>query len=70
MTFVGNPKGRLISSVSPDPSNVSAVQHHSFIKLPEIAFTPRKFDPRSGAIPFSYYDYSTPVETATRKVHN
>jgi hypothetical protein len=32
LTFVGNPKGRLISSVSPDPSNVSAVQHHSFIK--------------------------------------
>ena len=29
---------------------------------------PRKFDPRSGTIPFSYNDYSTPVNESTRKV--
>ena len=68
LTFGGQAEGGWIRSVTPSPNSISVKQHHSFIALPEIAFTPRKFDPRSGAIPFSYYDYSTPVETATRKV--
>ena len=50
------------------PNSVSVHQHHSFVQLPEVAFEQRKFDPRSGAIPFSYNDYSTPVNEATRKV--
>ncbi len=68
LTFGGQAEGGWIRSVTPSPNSISVKQHYSFIALPEIAFTPRKFDPRSGAIPFSYYDYSTPVETATRKV--
>ena len=36
LTFSGKPTGRLITSgVSPDPSLVSVVQHHSFIELPD-----------------------------------
>ncbi len=68
LTFSGNPQGRWIRSVTPSPESVSVQQHHSFVALPEVGFTPRKFDPRSGAIPFSYNDYSTPVNTSTRKV--
>ena len=68
LTFKGNPQGGLIRSVTPSPNNVSMHQHHSFVQLPEVAFEQRKFDPRSGAIPFSYNDYSTPVNEATRKV--
>ena len=67
LTFVGNPKGRLISSVSPDPSNVSAVQHHSFIKLPDNNYKPRSFDPRSGAIFTSFMDYASPVQDQINK---
>ena len=69
LTFAGEASGSWIRSVTPSSNSVSVKQHHSFVALPEIPFTPRKFDPRSGAIPFSYYDYSTPVETSTRKVY-
>ena len=68
LTFQGSPQGGLIRSVTPSPNSVSVHQHHSFVQLPEVAFEQRKFDPRSGAIPFSYNDYSTPVNEATRKV--
>lgn len=68
LTFSGNPQGRLIRSVTPSANSVTVHQHHSFVKLPEVAFETRKFDPRSGAIPFSYNDYSTPVNESTRKV--
>ena len=68
LTFKGNPQGGLIRSVTPSANSVSVHQHHSFVQLPEVAFKQRKFDPRSGAIPFSYNDYSTPVNEATRKV--
>lgn len=62
LTFKGEPKGGYIRSVVPDPSLVTVAQHHSFIALPEDGFEKRKFDPRSGSYPFSYYDYATPVE--------
>ncbi|MGB1448483.1 MAG: zinc-dependent metalloprotease [Flavobacteriaceae bacterium] len=68
LTFKGTPQGGWIRSVTPSPNSVTVHQHHSFVQLPEVAFEPRKFDPRSGAIPFSYNDYSTPVNESTRQV--
>ena len=62
LTFKGEPAGGYIRSVTPTASLVSVGQHHSFIALPEYEFKKRAFDPRSGAYPFSYYDYATPVE--------
>tara|TARA_Y100000739_G_scaffold4731_1_gene4137 strand:- start:4 stop:2406 length:2403 start_codon:yes stop_codon:yes gene_type:complete len=62
LTFSGDAKGRLISSVSPDPNFVSVIQHHSFVKLPDQNYKPRKFDVRSGAISITYMDYATPVD--------
>ncbi|MDG1573045.1 zinc-dependent metalloprotease [Robiginitalea sp. M366] len=62
LTFKGEPQGRLIRSVTPDARAVTVAQHHSFIELPEPGFEMRAFDPRSGAYPFTYYDYATPVE--------
>ena len=69
LTFAGQAEGGWIRSVTPSSNSVSVKQHHSFVALPDVPFIPRNFDPRSGAIPFSYYDYSTPVETSTRKVY-
>ena len=68
LTFKGHPQGGLIRSVTPTPNSVTVHQHHSFIELPKTPMVPRKFDPRSGTIPFSYNDYSTPVNESTRKV--
>ena len=68
LTFSGEAKGNLIRSVAPDPDNITVFQHHSFIKLPDNNYKPRKFDARSGAISISYMDYSTPItESITKK---
>ena len=68
LTFSGKPTGNLITSgVSPDPSLVSVVQHHSFIELPDNEYKPREFDPRSGALAISFMDYATPVEDEITK---
>ncbi|MBZ9630330.1 zinc-dependent metalloprotease [Salegentibacter sp. LM13S] len=61
LTFEGEPKGRTIQSVAPNAKNLSVIQHHSFVKLPDDNYEKRLFDPRSGAISISYLDYSTPV---------
>ncbi len=62
LTFKGTPQGDFIKSVSPNPSLVTVAQHHSFIKLPGDGYEQRAFDPRSGAYPFAYYDYASPVQ--------
>lgn len=67
LTFKGKAKGGYIRSVTPNASLVSVVQHHSFVKLPDDNYKPRVFDPRSGAIYTSYYDYATPIEEPIQK---
>jgi len=62
LTFAGKPKGENIKSVTPNASLVSVVQHHSFVELPDTNYKPRVFDPRSGAIYISYYDYAAPIQ--------
>ena len=62
LTFTGEPKGQNISSVTPTPSLVTVIQHHSFIELPDNKYKPREFDPRCGAIFMSYMDYATPIQ--------
>ncbi len=66
-TFKGEAKGKFIKSVAPNADLVTVVAHHSFIKLPDADFEPRVYDPRSGAYPFSYYDYATPVNQSLEK---
>ena len=67
LTFKGEPKGRNIRSVTPTPSLVTVIQHHSFIELPDNNYKPRVFDPRSGAISISYMDYATPIHESIVK---
>lgn len=62
ITYVGEPQGSLIRSVTPDAEAVTVSQHHSFVQLPDAGYTPRVFDPRCGYFPFSFYDYATPIE--------
>lgn len=62
LTFEGDAEGEWIQSVAPNPQLVTVAQHHSFIELPDDGYKKRDFDPRCGSYPFSYYDYSTPVQ--------
>lgn len=61
LTFSGEPKGRNIRSVAPDASNLTVIQHHSFVQLPDDGYKKRAFDPRSGSNFIAYQDYSTPI---------
>lgn len=65
LTFTGQAKGGELRSVTPTPNAVTVHQHHSFIALPDDNYTPRRFDPRTGAQPFTFNDYATPVNEST-----
>ncbi len=67
LTFTGQPIGSYIRSVTPTPSSVTVRQHHSFVKLPDGNFKPRKFDPRAGYFNVSYFDYATPIQEPLEK---
>ncbi|MBL7751149.1 MAG: DUF5117 domain-containing protein, partial [Chitinophagaceae bacterium] len=59
--------GGYLRSVSPSDEAITVRMHHSFVQLPDPGYTPRAFDPRSGFIPISYFDYSTPVSEPIEK---
>ena len=65
LTFIGQPQGNLIKSVTPSADAVTVHQHHSFIDLPLLDFKMRRFDPRSGVNAYRFYDYATPVSEPT-----
>jgi hypothetical protein len=67
ITFAGEPKGREIRSVTPDPRSVTVRMHHSFVRLPDNNFTPRKYHPYSGFFNTSFFDYATPIYESTNK---
>jgi len=62
LTFKGEPTGRNLRTVAPDPFSISVIQHHSFVELPDDQYKPRPFDPRAGNISTTYLDYATPVQ--------
>jgi hypothetical protein len=62
ITVTGRARGAEINSVTPDAHAVTVRMHHSFIKLPDNNYKPRRFDPRSGFYPLSYMDYATPID--------
>ena len=67
LTFAGTATGNMVQGVTPTPDAITVHQHHSFVELPDLNYMPRKFDPRSGANAFTFYDYTTPVSLPTKK---
>jgi hypothetical protein len=66
VTFVGQPTGPHLQSVTPDAGAVTVHMHHSFIRLPDDGYEPMAYDPRSGVIGLGYAgsgyaDYATAV---------
>ena len=62
LTLTSAKPGSEPSKTAADGRAITLVQHHSFVRLPEPGFTPRKFDPRTGAIEVAYYDFSSPLD--------
>jgi hypothetical protein len=61
LTFLGEPKGDWIRSVTPTPASVTVREHFSFVELPDNNYKPRRYDPRSGFFHLQYADYAQPV---------
>ncbi len=55
------------AGVAPDESAVTVRIHQAFVELPDSGYRPRKYDPRSGFIPFSYYDFSAAMSEPLEK---
>lgn len=67
LTLSSSKPGREVATTAANGKDVTLIQHHSFVRLPEAGYTPLKSDPRAGAIELVHYDYSTslsvPIET-------
>ena len=65
VTFVGQPKGKILQTVAPDAAAITLHLHHSFVRLPDDGYTPLAYDPRAGFIDGGeddlFYDYAAPL---------
>lgn len=63
----GGETGNLVGQVAPTARNVTVRERHSFVELPDAQYRPRKFDPRTGGISISFYDYGTDINEDLEK---
>ena len=61
ISFNGEATGGNLRSVTASQENIVIGVHHSFVKLPDDNYKPRKFHPYSGYFPMNYKDYSVPI---------
>jgi len=60
LTFTSDNPARAVAAVLPDGRTMSLRVHHTFLKLPEPGYVPRRLDPRVGFIPLRYLDHTAP----------
>lgn len=61
LTFAGKEPGPELEATAPQPQSVTVVQHHSLIRLPDLGYQPRAFDPRAGSFGITFADYAAPL---------
>ena len=59
--------GRYVRQTTPSPTAVTLREHHSFIQLPDLKYTPRKLDPRAPSFGILFYDYASPINEPVEK---
>ena len=60
-TFTSDSAGPEIRNIAPDPRQISLTVRHSFIRLPEPGYSPRRFDPRGGSFATQVVDFTAPL---------
>ncbi len=60
-TYVSDSPGRQVRQIADEPRQLSFTVHHSFIRLPDSGFKPRKFDIRAASFGTQYFDFATPL---------
>ncbi|MEQ1605950.1 MAG: zinc-dependent metalloprotease [Pyrinomonadaceae bacterium] len=63
----GGDTNNQVNQVTPTGKHVTVRERHSFVELPDDKYKPRKFDPRTGGIGFSFYDYGTDINEDLEK---
>jgi hypothetical protein len=65
VTFVGKPAGQFLQQVSADATQLTVHMRHSFIRLPDDAYTPLAYEPRAGyfdpELTGYFQDYSSDI---------
>src|SRR3954463_10101391 len=70
LTFVAQldeDPGRFVRQTTPTPTAVTLREHHSFVQLPDLKYTPRKLDPRAPSFGILFYDYASPINEPVEK---
>jgi len=63
----GGDTNNLVNQVTPTGKYVTVRERMSFVELPDDKYKPRKFDPRTGGISISFYDYGTDINEDLEK---
>ncbi|MFN4185055.1 MAG: zinc-dependent metalloprotease [Hyphomonas sp.] len=61
LTFETSKPNAQTYATAADARAVTLVLHHSFVRLPDAAYTPRLFDQRTASIGMGYHDFSAPL---------
>lgn len=61
LTFTSTAPTAEVNNISPVNGNLSFVVRHSLIRLPELGYQPRRFDPRAGSFGTQVVDFSQPL---------
>lgn len=62
LTFTASNPGNFVRSVAPSAEALTLRLHHSLVKLPNVNYKPRAFDPRSAISYTTYMDFAAPID--------
>lgn len=63
ITLTSDKPGPEVQATAADPSAVTLVQHHSFVRLPGPGYRMRPADPRTGTFTLGAYDFAAPLDS-------
>ena len=61
VTLQSDTPGAEIANIAPDPHAISLTVHHSFVRLPDGGYRPRRYDPRGGSFTQQVVDFAVPL---------
>ena len=61
LTFATSSAGDEVTATAPVADSATLRVHHSFSELPAPGYAPRAFDPRTGGIEHTWFDFATPL---------
>ncbi len=67
VTYSSSKPGSLVGRTAASGNSFTLRLHHSFVKLPEPGYKPRKADPRVASFGITYADYSAPLDKPLEK---